>query len=142
MLFWHHDKRVLKRVALVVVLLTASPFLLFAGWMAKDAITERLQRLPFNSSNWKSPDNQNPKSSKYAIRIRMVDDLFHRHKLVGMARKQVIQILGPSDGGDTKGQSFGYWLGPERGFISIDSKTLAVEFDAKNRVKKAFIWRD
>lgn len=142
MLFWHAHKHVLKRVALVVVLLAASPFLLFAGSIAKDAVTEYSQRLPFNSADWKSPDNSAYKSPKYAVRIRMVDDLFHRHKLVGMTRKQVIQLLGPSDGGDTRGAAFSYWLGPERGFIRIDSETLTIEFDAKNRVRKAHIWSD
>jgi hypothetical protein len=28
------------------------------------------------------------------------------------------------------------------GFLGLDSEALTVEFDAKNRVKKAFIWRD
>jgi hypothetical protein len=59
-----------------------------------------------------------------------------------MIRKEVIQLLGPSDDGNTKGDAFGYWLGPERGFIRINLETLAIEFDAKNRVRKAYIWRD
>ncbi|HEX8235329.1 MAG TPA: hypothetical protein VF600_05190 [Abditibacteriaceae bacterium] len=140
MLFWHRHKRVLQRVALVVVLLAASPFLLFFGWVAKDTLYEYSQRLPFNSAQWKSADNDNPKSPKYAIRIRMVDDLFDRHKLVGMTRNEVIQLLGPSDDGDRQGQELMYALGPERGFISMDWESLSIEFDAKNRVKKASIW--
>jgi len=110
MLFWHGHKRVLKRVALVV-LLVPSPYILLGGWIAKDANTEYSQRLPFNSADWKSPDHTNYKRQKYAIRIRMVDDLFTRHKLVGITRKEVIQLLASSDGGHTKGEAFRHWLG-------------------------------
>ena len=97
-------------MALVVILLAASPYFLFPGWTAKDVITEYSQRVPFNSADWKSPDNQNHKRQKYAIRIRMVDDSFDSHKLIGMTRKEAIQLLGPSDDGDTKGDASGYWL--------------------------------
>jgi hypothetical protein len=59
MLFWHRHKRVLKRVALVVVLPAASPFLVFVSWIAKDVLYEYSQHLPFNSADWKSADKIN-----------------------------------------------------------------------------------
>jgi hypothetical protein len=37
---------------------------------------------------------------------------------------------------------FVYWLGPERGFMSIDSEWLAIRFDRNGKVMEARIVRD
>jgi len=69
----------------------------------------------------------------------MVDDLLASGRLNGMTETQVFEFLGPPDG---KRLGFSYYLGPERGFMRIDSETLIVEFSAKGTVSRARIYRD
>lgn len=73
----------------------------------------------------------------------MVNDLFRKHSLAGLSKDQVVELLGP----DTENAYFKeidnmvYYLGPERGLISIDSEWLVIEFD-NNTVVDYHIKRD
>ncbi|UPU34302.1 outer membrane protein assembly factor BamE [Geomonas paludis] len=103
-----------------------------------DSIQERLNRREFDSTEWK-----NPKNVTYNIRIRMVNDLLRRHHLTGMSREQVIAIIGEPD----KTQYFKdwdmvYWLGPERGFLSVDSEWLVMRFNSQKKVSEVKVVRD
>ena len=69
----------------------------------------------------------------------MVDDLLASGRLNGMTESQVIAILGPPD---SRSIGLSYYLGPERGFIRIDSETLIVEFGADGKVSRPHIYRD
>ncbi|MDJ0950317.1 MAG: hypothetical protein QNJ94_15500 [Alphaproteobacteria bacterium] len=76
----------------------------------------------FDAAAWKSPHPKRPH-----IRLRMIDDLLSRYELEGMREEAVIRLLGPTD--DTSYFSrwdYVYWLGPERGYISIDSEWLVL----------------
>jgi hypothetical protein len=55
----------------------------------------------------------------------MVDDLLASGRLNGLTEGRVIELLGPPGG---KLPGFYDHLGPERGFIRIDSEGLLVEF--------------
>lgn len=78
----------------------------------------------FDSDAWKSVAGNDPS------RLAMVDDLLARRKLVGMTRAAVDELLGvPPNTGYFAEFDYVYWLGPERGFISIDSEWLCVAFD-------------
>lgn len=60
----------------------------------------------------------------------MVDDLLARYELVGMTRDKVDELLGvPPETAYFTGFDYVYWLGPERGFISIDSEWLCIDFE-------------
>ena len=64
-----------------------------------------------------------------SVRLNMVDDLLRRYKLVGMSRTELEALLGkPPPTGYFANYDYVYWLGPERGFISIDSEWLCIKF--------------
>lgn len=73
----------------------------------------------------------------------MVDDLLRRHSFKGMTREQVIAIIGEPDKTEYfKNWDMVYWLGPERGFISIDSEWLVLRMDSRKRVLEVSVVRD
>lgn len=124
----------------LVAFVLTSPALFFAGSLALDSAKERLHRLDFDSSRWQSRAEV---ESADPVRIRMVDDLLGRYDLEGMGRAEVVELLGETD--DTRyfrEYDFVYWLGPERGFMSIDSEWLVVRLDANGRVNECRVVRD
>lgn len=60
----------------------------------------------------------------------MVNDLLNFHKLVGLSKAEIEDLLGPPlDNSRFLACEAIYWLGPERGFISIDSGLLVIPFE-------------
>lgn len=74
----------------------------------------------FTSAKWMSAP---------AERGKMVDDLLRRYELIGMAEEEVTALLG-SDGKRVTEASpyWSYYLGMERGWISIDTEWLVLQF--------------
>ncbi|MBD1864951.1 MULTISPECIES: hypothetical protein [Trichocoleus] len=67
----------------------------------------------------------------------MVDDLLKRHTLAGKSRSEVIALLGqPGTTDYFQDYDLVYWLGPERGLMSIDSEWLIIRLDAQGRVSE------
>ncbi|MBD1868846.1 hypothetical protein H6F95_16340 [Cyanobacteria bacterium FACHB-471] len=67
----------------------------------------------------------------------MVDNLLKQHTLAGMNRSEVVVLLGEPDMTDYfQDYDLVYWLGPERGLISIDSEWLVFRLDAQGRVSE------
>lgn len=88
----------------------------------------------FSSESWqKHPEK----------RINMVDDLLAKYQLKGMSKEEIISLLGEST--DTEyfktESNMVYYLGPERGLISIDSEWLVLEMQ-DNHVTEVNILRD
>ena len=112
-------------------------WLVFGGY--RD-LREWAQRIPFDAHAWKTrlfDENKEP------VRIRMVDNLIQKYELRGMTRSEIIGLLSePPKTGYFSEYDFVYWLGPERGFISIDSEWLAIKFGLDDRVQKFAIVRD
>jgi hypothetical protein len=78
-----------------------------------------------------------------APRARIADGLVRSRSLIGKSRAEIDGLLGP----ETKTDKFDtydlvYWLGPERGFVSIDSEWLVIDFDQRGSVVTAEIVRD
>ena len=138
--FRRHWRKLLVVVA-VLGLLAAGPFLILFGSIAADDLKERKNRLSFDADAWKS--SLSVSSDTDPIRLRMVDDLLRRHNLVGMTHDELIALIGtPPKCGYFRDYQFVYWLGPERGYMSIDSEWLAVRFGPDDRVSAARIVRD
>ena len=79
-------------------------------------------------------------------RLCMVDDLMSSGKLDGLTSQQVVELLGPPH---DKSFPFGctqcdihYYLGPERGFIRIDSEWLFITFGKDGKVTRYWLYRD
>jgi len=65
----------------------------------------------------------------------MVDDLLARYKFVGITRAAVVRLLGePQPTAYFREFDLVYWLGPERGMLSIDSEWLVMKLDRDGRV--------
>lgn len=137
----HGRKLLLLGFVVLVAFLAASPFLTLFCSIAADRLEERWNRLSFDATAWKA-SLSSPKTSD-PIRLRMVDDLLRRHPFIGMSRGDLIALLGtPPKTGYFTDYQFVYWLGPERGYMSIDSEWLAVRFGPDDRVSAAQIVRD
>lgn len=79
-----------------------------------------------------------------APRLRMANGLVQSRVLIGLHRTQVEAMLGPQTPGEyfKPEYQYVYWLGAERGYISIDSEWLALKLDAQGVVTEAQIVRD
>lgn len=88
----------------------------------------------FSSEGWKKYPEK---------RVDMVDDLLSKNELIGMTQEEVITLLGQST--DTEyfktENNMVYYLGPERGLISIDSEWLVLEMQ-ENQITKVSILCD
>ncbi|MDR0286809.1 MAG: hypothetical protein LBI03_03745 [Clostridiales bacterium] len=65
-------------------------------------------------------------------RVKMVDDLLLKHDLTGKSKEEIVKLLGNETENayfKTNG-NFVYYMGDERGFISIDSEWLVITFDS------------
>jgi hypothetical protein len=91
----------------------------------------------FDPSLWGNP------VTPASVRLRMADDLVDSKKLIGLTRQEVVTRLGePPKTEYFKEFDLVYYLGPERGFISIDSEWLVLKFGPDGRVERAAIARD
>lgn len=103
-------------------------------------LREYFNRIPFDSATWKDPTLVH--SSGAPVRIRMVDDLLWRYRLVGMSRSKIDELLGPpTQTGYFGAYDYVYWLGPERSYFSIDSEWLVIKI-RNGRVVEAHIASD
>jgi hypothetical protein len=82
------------------------------------------------------------KGSQYP-RLAMADRLTAEGTLLGKNPGEIVEMLGePPDTEYFSDWDVVYWLGPERGFMSIDSEWLVVRFDAQGGVAECRIVRD
>jgi hypothetical protein len=78
-----------------------------------------------DASAWKNS------ATPASARLRMADDLVNSQRLLGLTRQEVVTLLGdPPKTEYFKEFDFVYYVGPERGFMSIDSEWLLLKFDA------------
>lgn len=117
-----------------------------------------LNRVVFNSMQWKaSLKTDSPTRltkvdylqlwisgvSKDYPRLTMVDDLLSRKNLRNMTKSEVIELLGEPPPTDYfEEYDLVYRLGPERGFMSIDSEWLVIRFGKDNKVADYEVMRD
>ena len=72
---------------------------------------------------------------RHGVRQKMADRLIARHTLQSKTRVEVVDLLGePDSSGYFREWDLVYWLGDERGFISIDSEWLVLRLGFDGRV--------
>ena len=89
----------------------------------------------FSTAKWE----RNPEE-----RTKIVDDLLEDYEIVGMQKADVVELLGCNNndyGYLNEENRFVYYLGPERGLISIDSEWLILDF-ANDIVVDCYITTD
>ena len=141
-------------VAIIISLIAASLFLfVFIAFQRlhereirlSEGVHEGVSRLTesFDSASWKASlasDSLDP------IRLRMVDDLLHRHRLRGMTRAEVVSLLGTPETNYSnyfRDYDLVYWLGSEGGYLSLNSEwLLAIKFSGNGRVSKTALVRE
>lgn len=97
-----------------------------------------LPRSSFNSEEWKQAE----KAEDYP-RLAMVDSLIQSGQLDRKTQDEVLALLGrPTDTNYFSDWDAVYWLGPERGFLRLDSEWLVLRFDAEGRVSDYQLVRD
>lgn len=111
----------------------------FVWLVGGSSIEDLLHRRRFDSTIWKAQD-QSRDAEAWPVRLCMADDLLAGGRWKGLTRNQVIDLLGPPD--SELPHFFSYYLGPERGFIRIDSETLVIDFDVPGKADRAWIHRD
>ena len=93
---------------------------------------------PFDGSKWNDEARMRDNG-----RSRMVDRLLARRSLRGKTKNEVLALLGiPRATEYFRDWDLVYWLGSERGFISIDSEWLVLKFNSEGRVSDAKIVTD
>jgi outer membrane protein assembly factor BamE (lipoprotein component of BamABCDE complex) len=76
-------------------------------------------------------------------RHRMADSLVQQRRLIGMSRADVLSMLGePTATSHFRRYDLVYWLGDERGWMSVDSEWLVMKLDEGGRASSAEIARD
>ena len=127
----------IRRKPLIAVVLVggALAFGIGALWHSQTAPT------PFDRTNWLQ--GALAKSSSDAPRLRMADGLVGSKVLLGMSHAEIEAMLGPPTETNTfRAYGLVYWLGPERGLMSIDNEWLAFRFDKDNKSIEAEVLRD
>jgi hypothetical protein len=100
-------------IVAVSVLAIASSIVVWQCWFPGRA---------FDSTGW-NDDAQ----VEEGIRLAMADRLVARGTLHGKTRAEVVDLLGePVPGGHFREWDLVYWLGPERGYMSVDSEWLVL----------------
>ncbi len=80
---------------------------------------------------------------RQGVRLEMADRLIARGTLLGKTRDEVMQQLGePPPTGYFADWDMVYWIGPERGYFSIDSEWLVLRLGEDGRVVENRIVRD
>jgi hypothetical protein len=91
----------------------------------------------FDPSLWSN--SRTPES----VRLGMADDLIRTRMLLGLTRHEVVALLGePPKTEYFEEFDLIYYLGPERGFMGIDSEWLVLKLGPEGRVNRATIARD
>ncbi len=123
----------------LAVMISGLPLLFGIWFFFGSSIENWLHHQKFNESVWK---NQRIASSDlmWPPRLCMVDDLLASGRLTGMTKNQVVELIGPAE----RTEIFRLWyvLGPECGFMRIDSETLVVEFNVSEIVSRSYIYTD
>lgn len=127
------DSRRLVKLGFTIVLVAA-------GVAGARALRRELLPMPedrcrasgFDAAAWRDSARVH---SAAAVRGCMVDDLLERHALAAMDRRGVVRLLGEPDRTPYfREYDMVYWLGPERGLLSLDSEWLAIRLDGAGRV--------
>lgn len=123
------------RLTVLVLAVVAIPVLFYvllaAFLFLKPMYDDYSSRVPFEENTWRAADRLDASPS----RVQMVDDLLAKNDFYGKTRSDVTALLGePPDTGYFSNWDMIYWLGPERGLLSIDSEWLVFRLNDDSRV--------
>lgn len=125
---------------------TAAPTVILIGWLfLGNPIANLTHHQNFDAELWRNQEKVE-RDTMWPPRLCMVDDLMSSGRLDGLTRKQVVELLGPphdkSFPAGAKNADIHYYLGPERGYIRIDSEWLLITFGDTGTVNRYWLYRD
>lgn len=95
----------------------------------------------FDQQLWRDYGDLN--QAAHYPRLEMADRFVANRELGGQSRAEIVGTLGePPETEYFRDWDLVYWLGPERGFISIDSEWLVFRLDTEDRVVDYRVVRD
>ena len=121
------------RITLIVIGLAVLTVIV-GGWLFLRSLSplSRCDERRFTPARW---NDSTLAFGPGAIRGCVVDDLLRREKLRGRTRAEIVALLGEPPRTDYfRDYDLVYWLGPERGMMSIDSEWLVFRLDSTGRV--------
>lgn len=111
------------------------PLLVLVVIMAAFFLKGRIVHEKFDSTIWKTA-NLNLEEN-WSLRWDMMNDLRNKYKLVGMTKREIIDLLG--EGGEPSSLEFTYYLGySKRG---INTGTLLITFNDEDIVTEVRVWQ-
>jgi hypothetical protein len=140
-----------RRIIIAALVIAFVPLLLFVAAVVYPYAENRLRSQPFQPSVWR--DEPTKDTRPWPTRLRMVDDLIASRELIGIARADVLNLLGPADDvtffretsrrGDDAEWDLGYKLGPERGkWMRVDNEWLLLDLNDQGRVERVLVTHD
>jgi hypothetical protein len=122
---------------------TVTPMAILIAWMMiGPSVADLVHRRHFDAELWRKQAISEPDTT-WPPRLCMVNHLIASGRLDGLSHGEVLELLGPpSQGPPLAGATYGYYLGPERGFIRIDSEWLLIAFSENGKVSRYWIGRD
>jgi hypothetical protein len=122
---------------------TATPTVILIAWMMLGpSVADLVHRRQFDAELWRKQAISEP-DTMWPPRLCMVDHLISSGLLDGLSHDEVLELLGPPSQGIYLGDAtYDYYLGPERGFIRLDSEWLLIAFGEDNKVSRYWLARD
>jgi hypothetical protein len=78
-----------------------------------------------------------------STRAAMAEDLVRSGRLIGLSKDDVVRLLGePNASRYCPRAEFGFALGAERGFVSIDSEWMCLRLGPKGKVIEVYLKKD
>lgn len=108
------------------------PYLVYLalGWALFGFYLREPSPIQFDTAQWKAAYAGNSNT-----RYRMRNDLLQQHKLIGMTKTELYELLGTPTNEQAGGLSVSYLLGPDPAAWGIDDVRLSFDF-ADGRVNK------
>jgi hypothetical protein len=126
---------------------TALPTVFLVGYLLLHSPIENyMNQEDFDAALWRNSDKVT-EDFMWPHKLKMVDSLIESKILDDLNREEAIKLLGTPTSDFSpeythQSNEIYYNLGPERGFIRIDSEWLSISFDEKGKVIKYWLWRD
>lgn len=118
---------------------TTPVIVLIGGLLLGGHVEDWTHRRKFDAELWRN-QNATEHDVMWPPRLCMVDDLMGDRRLMGMPRRQVIELLGEPP--ETYNDDIYYLLGPDRSYFRMDSETLFVRFGTDGKAVQQGLIRD
>jgi hypothetical protein len=126
---------------------TALPTVFLVGYLfLHSPIENYMNQEDFDAALWRNSDEVS-EDFMWPHKLKMVNSLIESKILDDLSKEEVIKLLGTPTSDFSpeythQSNEIYYNLGPERGFIRIDSEWLSITFNKKGKVIKYWLWRD